>query len=230
MTSLYQLPQLPTVVANGVSAATYPTLDGGVRDAARARVGLDHSPLALFVGSLHGPNITAALNLVELAQQCPDIVFAIIGSVCDAAPLLEKAASGALPDNLLLPGRVVEAELRVWLAIADVGLNPVTTGSGTNLKMLEYAAAGLPILSTPFGGRGGILQAGKHFSEAEIADFGIALRRLLAAEQASTVAAISAAARQQALRAGDWAAIAGTMWQSLDTLLSAPAVAVVDNG
>jgi glycosyltransferase involved in cell wall biosynthesis len=35
-----------------------------------------------------------------------------------------------------------------------VGLNPVVQGSGTNLKLLDYLAHGMPVLSTPFGLRG----------------------------------------------------------------------------
>jgi len=45
-------------------------------------------------------------------------------------------------------------DLRPWLAAADVGLNPVAYGSGSNLKVAEYLAAGLPVLTTPIGSRG----------------------------------------------------------------------------
>ena len=45
-------------------------------------------------------------------------------------------------------------DLRPWLAAADAGLNPVAYGSGSNLKVAEYLAAGLPILTTPIGSRG----------------------------------------------------------------------------
>ena len=47
------------------------------------------------------------------------------------------------------------------IVILDLAINPVTTGSGTNLKMLDYMAAGVPVLSTPHGARGlGLLDAG----------------------------------------------------------------------
>ena len=36
-------------------------------------------------------------------------------------------------------------------------------GSGTNLKMLDYALAGMPIVSTAFGARGLGLEAGAHY-------------------------------------------------------------------
>ena len=43
-----------------------------------------------------------------------------------------------------------------WLLfnIGDFGLNPMEQGSGSNIKIFEYAAAGLVIVSTPFGVRG----------------------------------------------------------------------------
>ena len=37
---------------------------------------------------------------------------------------------------------------------ADIGLNPMVSGSGTNLKIPEYLAFGLAVLSTNFGARG----------------------------------------------------------------------------
>jgi hypothetical protein len=37
---------------------------------------------------------------------------------------------------------------------SDFAINPISTGSGTNVKMMEYLAAKLPILTTSFGKRG----------------------------------------------------------------------------
>jgi glycosyltransferase involved in cell wall biosynthesis len=38
--------------------------------------------------------------------------------------------------------------------VVDYAINPMFSGAGTNVKMFEYMAAGLPIISTPFGVRG----------------------------------------------------------------------------
>jgi hypothetical protein len=35
-----------------------------------------------------------------------------------------------------------------------IGLNPVVTGGGTNLKLLNYLSRGMPVMTTPFGTRG----------------------------------------------------------------------------
>lgn len=213
MQSVHGLATRPVVVPNGVDAQSYPTLAASERKVLRTRLGLEAASgtrmLALFVASHHGPNIDALRSLMACAAECPEVLFAVVGSVCEA-PGLPSA-----PDNLLLAGRVSDAELRVWLAAADVGLNPMVSGSGTNLKMLEYAAAGLPILSTPFGGRGGILEPEKHYHAAEIDAFPSALKALLAPDMQAARARMRDAARQQAAQAGDWRTIADRMWAAL---------------
>jgi len=47
-----------------------------------------------------------------------------------------------------------QADLTPYLWGADVGLNPITTGAGSNVKLPTYLAAGLDVVSTPFGLRG----------------------------------------------------------------------------
>ena len=49
-------------------------------------------------------------------------------------------------------GRVPEIE--PYFAAADFALNPMFSGAGTNVKMADFIAARLPILTTPFGARG----------------------------------------------------------------------------
>ena len=53
---------------------------------------------------------------------------------------------------LIVTGRV--PHMLPYFAAADVGLNMVTRGSGSNVKLFEYLAARIPIVSTQFGARG----------------------------------------------------------------------------
>ena len=46
------------------------------------------------------------------------------------------------------------ARFRDYTAPGFVGLNTVTTGAGSNLKLLQYLCHGMPVMSTPFGMRG----------------------------------------------------------------------------
>ncbi len=123
-------------------------------------------PLALFMGSWHGPNLEAVEEILSAARQANDIDFAIIGSVC------EPFRDHRTPDNLVLMGQVDDEVRNALLSVSTVALNPMRTGSGTNLKMLDYFAAGVPVLSTRFGARGLDVMPGTHY--AEIDDHGLA--------------------------------------------------------
>ena len=212
MQQLHHLPMLPTVVPNGVDVRAYPVLTATDKAQLRQRLGLAAQNVAVFVGSLHTPNIDALLALLPVAAACPQVLFVAVGSVCEATAL---PPAQDLPANVRLAGRVSDAELRVWLAVAQVGLNPMVSGSGTNLKMLEYAAAGLPMLSTPFGGRGGLLTAAEHFVAAEMAQFAPALLQLLMPQHAAATQAMAQAAQARVSEVGDWRTIAQALWVSL---------------
>ncbi|WPL15608.1 Glycosyltransferase KanE [Thiorhodovibrio winogradskyi] len=214
MAQLYGLATPPIVVPNGVDAGSYASPSHQASQALRQRLGLGDTQVALFVGSLHGPNIAALRALYPIAKDLPDLLFVVLGSVCEAADLAPP------PANLCLIGRVSDQELRVWLAAASVGINPVETGSGTNLKLLEYAAAGLPILSTAFGARGGILQAGEHFVQAPLAEFSAALRELLSPTAAVERARRAERARARARERGDWRRIAADYGLALSGVIN----------
>ncbi len=56
--------------------------------------------------------------------------------------------------NIIFLSDLDNGEKKLLLKAADIAINPVFHGSGTNLKMFEYMAAGLPIVTTKFGARG----------------------------------------------------------------------------
>ena len=145
------------VIANGIALDAVPYTSPAARRSAQQRSGLQ-KPLALFMGSAHQPNVEAAEMIVAAAAQCPGFEFALMGSVCH---LIDRQH---LPSNLRLLGVVGDTEKLLWLKVASVGLNPIISGAGTNLKLAEYAAAGLPIISTAFGARGGVLLPDTHIT------------------------------------------------------------------
>lgn len=104
-------------------------------------------PVAVFMGSAYGPNNDAARYVADvLAPRMPSCLFVIIGSVGNVI-----SAGGA---NVLVVGTVDEERRDALLLAADVALNPIAVGSGTNVKMFDYMAAGLPVLTTDVGARG----------------------------------------------------------------------------
>ncbi len=164
------------LVPNGVDVEeTRPCPGEGQRTIARERLKLSQARSAcFFLGSYHPPNIEAVdLIAHRLALAFPEVDFLIAGKVCEAF------GQRPLPDNVRLLGLINEEEKQSLLWGCDAALNPVATGSGTNLKILEYLAAGLPVLTTPHGARGLGIEDRRHALVAEAELLPDALEELL---------------------------------------------------
>lgn len=129
--------------------------------------------IAMFVGSAHGPNIDAARELLAIAAHLPEVVFLLAGEHSD------QIDSHDCPPNVFCLGAVTTEHLGRLLAAADVAVNPMRSGGGTNLKVLGYFAAGVPVLSTPTGVRG-IDEPERFATVARIDRFAEALKSVLA--------------------------------------------------
>ena len=139
-------PQKMRVAPNGVMA--YATSKTRERQDCRSALGLaTDQTIAIFLGSAYGPNREAAHFIVaELASAMPAIRFVIAGGV--------SAEFVRLPENVIATGNLSEAQKEDWLAAADFALNPMFSGSGTNIKMFDFMASGLPVITTAIGARG----------------------------------------------------------------------------
>ena len=138
------------VVPNGAFTDRLKGSESGDRLAQRSALGLPaDQPVAVFMGSMYGPNADAARYIADvLAPACPDIFFLLVGGVG------EVLADRPMRRNLLATGVVDDARRDALLLAADVALNPMHAGSGTNIKMFDYMSAALPVLSTEIGARG----------------------------------------------------------------------------
>ncbi|MEJ2793803.1 glycosyltransferase family 4 protein [Iodobacter sp. LRB] len=163
MQALYQIPDHQfSIIANGADTQNIKYLDQAGRKEIRIQMGLEPTNnISLFMGSNHGPNIEAAEQILIAAEQNLSLQYIILGSVADA---FKKKN---IPENVRFLGVVSQAEKQLWLKIASIALNPMLNGSGSNLKLIEYAAAGLPIISTEFGVRGTRFEAGVHYFNAK---------------------------------------------------------------
>lgn len=136
------------VVPNGVMAFRdpLPTLDR--RLAARTDLGIDTGAyIAIFVGSPYRPNVQAADFIVQqLAPAMPNVTFVVAGGVSDGM-------KSRLP-NVCITGSIDEAAKSLWLYASDIAVNPMMSGSGTNIKMFDFMAMGLPVVTTATGARG----------------------------------------------------------------------------
>lgn len=159
------------LVPNGIFAFAEAVPDEAARAGARRERGID-GPLVVFLGSDYGPNNDAARFIAgTLAPALPDVAFALIGSCCNAV--------GEAPSNLHRLGILPEENKRAWLRGATIAVNPLAAGSGTSIKMFDFMAAGLPVVTTAIGARGIESPGGAVFVVAPLDGFVPALRALL---------------------------------------------------
>lgn len=149
MSHLYNIPLGKIYVApNGVDGSEIIPCSQNEKNDAKKKLGLEYRKIVSFVGSGHPANIEATEYIISnIAPKLCDCEFLIIG---DAGKSIKKINS----KNVRLMGFVDEEMKKTILRATDIALNPMFYGSGTNLKMLEYLAAGLPTVSTPIGARG----------------------------------------------------------------------------
>ena len=136
------------VIPNGVMAFEHKIPSADERLAAKKQFGLDRiSFIAFFIGSAYGPNVEAANFIAhELAPAIGDVFFVIGGGV--------GAQLRSDQPNVLVTGPLSDDQRKLWLTAADIAVNPMFSGSGTNIKMFDFMAMGLPVVTTEVGARG----------------------------------------------------------------------------
>lgn len=167
---------------------------------------------AVFIGSAHLPNVSAALYVAEnIAPKCPEITFDIIGGCLP---------EGKYSSNVVRHGRVSDAEKVRIFDNASIALNPMLSGSGSNIKALDYFSYGLPILSTPFGMRGFNIESGKHYIESKLEDFPQVLNKCLSEEWFNNTLNIGVEGKLFASANYTWEAIVKKLLPKIESLTS----------
>ena len=163
------------VVDNGFDAEGLREPTAREKQGAREALGLDAGEKGLlFVGTGVEHNRRAVEDLFRVVVPRLGRIGArlwIVGEVGEA--FRERAEHEGDGRVRALP---TQTDLTPYLWGSDVGLNPVTTGAGSNVKLPTYLAAGLDVLTTPFGARG-FDGLSSHLAVAEIDDFPAALSR-----------------------------------------------------
>jgi glycosyltransferase involved in cell wall biosynthesis len=197
------------VVANGVDVGAY---ENGA-DLGEARALLRGRPVAVFLGSGHPPNVEAVRFILErLAPENPDVLFLVVGTAGDAVRHHPR------PANVLLCGAVSAAEKVRLLQLADVAINPMRSGGGSSLKVADYLAAGLPLLSTPIGLRGFEIAPGEDAVAADLDSFSTALGSLVASPEER--ARLGEGGRRYAREHSDWKSLAERYRRVLEAVIS----------
>ncbi|MFN2466253.1 MAG: glycosyltransferase [Candidatus Dormibacteria bacterium] len=153
-------------VPNGVDLDSVACTTGTRRQAARmawisrfqaaggALAGINHC--AVFIASGHPPSWEAAEAVIAAARELPSVGFFLVGT--HALRFRQRL----LPDNVVAVGPLADFGRRVLMGCVDMGLNPMLSGGGSNLKVPGYFAAGVPVVATPFGVRGFDVVDGEH--------------------------------------------------------------------
>lgn len=179
----------PVVVLNGADVAEPParqTADGPFRLA--------------FLGSGHPPNVQGLIAFLRGPfANLQNVQLDVIGG---AGGGIYALADG----RIRIWGIVDDAQKAEILAQADLAINPSLSGGGSSLKMGDYLAAGLPVLTTPLGGRG----FGQNLAElaitAPLEEFEAAIRK--AQSDLPALRRRGAAGRAYVAEHLDWAKLA----------------------
>lgn len=176
------------LIANGVAAAA--PLPADARKLCRHHLGIhDHQKVLIFLASKFGPNWEAFIWLRQWTQdhrawlKDAGMVVVVVGSV---------AAATTADEVFKTTGFV--AEILPYLAAADLALNPIFSGSGSNVKVAYYLQARLPLLTTNFGRRGYQLTADHNCFVFDQEDLQTVLSRALALLGTSQMATMCQAA------------------------------------
>ncbi|HET7341324.1 MAG TPA: glycosyltransferase family 4 protein [Methylomirabilota bacterium] len=151
----------------------------------------------VFVGTMRYPPNFFALEEIcrAIAPALPALSFWIVGA---AGP-----RPSVVPRNVRFLGQVESTATP--LAAAQVAIAPVRHGSGTRLKILEYMAAGVPVVCTAKAAEGLAVTDGR---DVVLAETSAELARAIAALHADArrCAALGAAGRALVEARYDWAA------------------------
>jgi glycosyltransferase involved in cell wall biosynthesis len=169
---------------------------------------IDRIKRAVFIGSGHLPNVEAAEYIVKvLAPACPEITFDLIGNCLP---------TGKYPKNVICHG-VVSTKLKSELiTAAQIAINPMLSGGGSSLKVLDFVAHGIPIISTSIGMRGFEFKEGTDFLLAEVKDFPLVLKSLH--NNTMPLSEMSVAARSVAVKNYSWLAVTNKFRELINNL------------
>lgn len=148
------------VIPNGVDCNKYSLISPTRKKLFKRKLGLPLKKIILFIGSDHYPNREAIRFIRKFAEYNKDLLFLVVGEV---------SRNLKSDDNLIFTGPV--KDVISYLKASDIAINPILSGSGTNLKMLEYLASGLPTITTEIGNRGLNLKHKKEVIITEIDQF-----------------------------------------------------------
>jgi glycosyltransferase involved in cell wall biosynthesis len=154
----------PVLLPNGIDPGTFDRVTNSEIRTTKRKYRLGKQTV-LFMGlTTFPPNKEAIRFLIQdvfprLVRDNPHAKLAIIGGAVETRR-----------PWLINPGIIPYEEVPAFIKACDACVAPVFSGSGTRLKILEYMAAGRPVVATPKGAEGLDCRDGHDFLLAEDAE------------------------------------------------------------
>ena len=151
----------PKLLPNGVDTDRFGSVDERRIQAVRERYGLV-GKVVLFMGLLTYPPTRRGLDFLiddvfpEVRRRCPEARLAVTGGEL-----------GLDREWLINPGIIPFEDVPAFIKACDVCAAPIFSGSGTRVKILEYMAAGKPVVATVKGAEGLAVVDGQDLLMAE---------------------------------------------------------------
>lgn len=159
------------IIPHGVDLDRYNKGDG---ERIRQKLGIkDKEKVLVFHGVLnYSPNREAVKEITkkilpELREELTDFKILIIGEHPPEINEKEVITTGFVE------------KLEDYLDAADLAIVPLKRGGGTRLKILEYLATRIPIVSTEVGAEGIDLEDERHILISPISDFAQQIKRII---------------------------------------------------
>lgn len=166
-----------------------------------------------FLGRMdYYPNVDGVLYFARevfplVRARIPSVEFRVIGM----NPTAEVRALASVP-GILVTGSV--PDVRPYMKDAALTIAPLRIARGTQNKVLESMAMGIPVVATTPAARGVQAEAGKHLLVSDTPR-GMADHIVRLVEDVDLRRSLAAAAHEQVQRAHNWAATCGQLEKML---------------
>lgn len=131
------------VVPNAADATRF---DGADREDVRRRYDLGDRLTLVYMGSFQ-PWHRVDLLVDALPRMDPSVRLLLVGDGAGREAALARAAELGVADRIVAPGALAGRRMADALAAGDIAVLPGTNDYGQPMKLLDYAAAGLPAVA-----------------------------------------------------------------------------------
>jgi glycosyltransferase involved in cell wall biosynthesis len=134
------------VIPPGLEPAELTTVDSARVEALRAELG--PGPILLYAGNPDGYQNLGLMwqAIARVRAERPAVRVLVASSHAAEAFAVERSTAG-IEDGVIFRQTLDLADLKVAFAVSHVGLSPRTLWAGAPIKVLNYLAAGMPVVA-----------------------------------------------------------------------------------